>query len=750
MGLKYKIPVSALLLNCITTSSILCTAATGRPKTDKGQKRPVTVADAITMTQFEDPNYNVGRVGGPVAQFSPDGKQFVILVRKGDLQKDANKYSLLLFKTDEAFRSPVPEVLVSFSSTSNRPGIQLTKWVDNRTIAFLAENPGEVQQLYKVDSRTKRLTKLTNHATSVVSYVMTASGSRVFFLASQRPVRLFDRPTRRAGLVVSNQTLVDLITGESRLASDRYSDLFIKVRGAPGEVRIKTQDEIVSDSISLSPNGRYLLLKTAVTQIPEIWRNYQDAWLRLTTRADSSSQSRSFIFRYQVIDTKTGQAHALMDAPINRGHADIAWSPDSRSIVMSEIYLPLTGCPESERVLRQSQKFVAEVKIPSGVIVPITSQKLKLLRWDSRMDAVLFEPTEVELEKDLTRELIAYRRSANGWKSFAAAEWEARNQMIDVRLKEDLNTPPRVFVQDVRSGRSALLLDLNPQFKTLKFGDVEDIRFLATDGHSVKAGLYWPIDYIPGKKYPLVIQTHAWNPHKFLIDGPWPSAFAAQPLAGRGIFVLQLEEDLTRISTPAEAPEEMAAYEGGINYLERLGLIDPARVGIIGFSRTGFGVKYALTHSKYHFKAATIADGSDAGYFAYLSALTSIPIHVPDMEGVNGGAPFGDGLNSWLKSSPGFNLDKVTSAVREEAYGPLSLFFDWEWFAGLSRLRKPVELIFMPDAPHVLTKPWERMISQQGNVDWFCFWLKDEEESDASKKEQYVRWRRMRDAKNGN
>jgi hypothetical protein len=44
----------------------------------------------------------------------------------------------------------------------------------------------------------------------------------------------------------------------------------------------------------------------------------------------------------------------------------------------------------------------------------------------------------------------------------------------------------------------------------------------------------------------------------------------------------------------------------------------------------------------------------------------------------------------------------------------------------------------------MLQKPWDRMVSQQGNVDWFAFWLKGEEDPDASKSEQYARWRRLR------
>src|SRR4029077_4002316 len=141
------------------------------------------------------------------------------------------------------------------------------------------------------------------------------------------------------------------------------------------------------------------------------------------------------------------------------------------------------------------------------------------------------------------------------------------------------------------------------------------------------------------------------------------------------------------------------------------GLIDRSRVGIIGFSRTVYEVGYTLTHSNYKFSAATIADGIDGGYFQYLAFY---PI-LQDSELLNGGQPSGAGLSLWLKNSPTFNLDKVNAPVRIEAFGPGAVLEGWEWFAGLSRCHKPVDFIYLPDAQHLLVKPWERMVSQQGN-----------------------------------
>src|SRR5207253_2137263 len=86
-----------------------------------------------------------------------------------------------------------------------------------------------------------------------------------------------------------------------------------------------------------------------------------------------------------------------------------------------------------------------------------------------------------------------------------------------------------------------LLLDLNPQFNQLAFGTVKTVEW-QVDGITMIGGLYLPPDYVRGKRYPLVIQTHGYNPTAFSMDGipdEWTNGFAARPLASRGIIVLQ-------------------------------------------------------------------------------------------------------------------------------------------------------------------------------------------------------------------
>jgi len=174
------------------------------------------------------------------------------------------------------------------------------------------------------------------------------------------------------------------------------------------------------------------------------------------------------------------------------------------------------------------------------------------------------------------------------------------------------------------------------------------------------------------------------------------------------------------------------------------GLIDPDKVGIIGFSRTCYHVESALINDPKRFAAASITDGVDESYIQELLYFTvGAPYH--EGEAIYGGKPYGEGLRErWLQRAPGFQLDRIQTPLLIEAIDPHSILEEWEIYASLVAQGKPVDLIYFPDGHHILQKPLERMASQQGNVDWFRFWLKSEEDPDPARAEQYKRWRELR------
>jgi hypothetical protein len=101
-------------------------------------------------------------------------------------------------------------------------------------------------------------------------------------------------------------------------------------------------------------------------------------------------------------------------------------------------------------------------------------------------------------------------------------------------------------------------------------------------------------------------------------------------------------------------------------------------------------------------------------------------------------------MSLWLRNSPGFNLDKVSGAVRLEYYGTTAPLAAWQLFAGLSSVEKPVDFIWLPFGTHLLVKPWERYTSLQGTVDWFRFWLPGQENPSPEDKTQNQRWEKLR------
>jgi len=149
-----------------------------------------------------------------------------------------------------------------------------------------------------------------------------------------------------------------------------------------------------------------------------------------------------------------------------------------------------------------------------------------------------------------------------------------------------------------------------------------------------------------------------------------------------------------------------------------------------------------MTVGKPLFAAASVTDGVTFGYFEYVSA---VDVGVDrEADPINGGKPFGaEGLKAWLAHSPEFNLDKAQAPLLLLQPGASSVFADWEPYAALRYLKKPVDLILVQAGTHVMTNPSQRLASETTNVDWFRFWLQGYEDPNKEKTEQYGRWEKL-------
>jgi dipeptidyl aminopeptidase/acylaminoacyl peptidase len=716
--------------------------ADGQPR--QNHQRYPTEEDAIRMARIAgrgSMNSYAGALTEDFAYFSPDRKQFVIVVKKGNLERNTNDYSLLLFRASEAFKSPTPRVLASMSSSSNREAVTDVVWLsDNDSVLFLGENPGENAQLYSVSSSSGTLRRLTNHPTNLIEFSSDARGETVVYAAEKPAEPVLTDKSLREGVTVANEDMSDLLLGR-RLDENR--DLFVlntKSRSSrPLRLASELKGQLYGDYLdfSLSPDGRQLVVRLNLLEVPESWHEYREPLLARVLNRELPKGSLLWAFRYAVIDTASGKGRVLLDAPVSYHGSEVVWLEDVRSVILTGVFLPLEAARgDSERL---AKPCVVEIDLESLKYRKFSDEDLRFLEADHDRALLSFVTRQ---RASVAPEPRHFLRVESGWVVTNVHEVQA--PVLSVTAQQDLNNPPKVAVSESQTGRKAVLFDPNPQFAEIEFGKVEEIRFKGAMHKEVRAGLYFPAGYVPGRKYPLVVQTHGFDPKSFWIDGSFTTAFAAQALASRGFLVLQVPDVHDWDETPAEAPNMAETLERAVEYVDGLGCVDRDRLGIIGFSRTGLYVHYLLAHSRLHFGAAVVADGSDGGYSQYLQFLNAHQFTASDSELINGGMPFGSGLLLWLRSSPEFFVDKVKTPLMLQVSSPDILSSMWAPFVGLRRLRKPVELLYFPTGTHIMEKPWDRLASQGSAVDWFTFWLKGEEDDSSWKAARYRRWQELR------
>lgn len=233
--------------------------------------------------------------------------------------------------------------------------------------------------------------------------------------------------------------------------------------------------------------------------------------------------------------------------------------------------------------------------------------------------------------------------------------------------------------------------------------------------------------------------------------GPGISVYAAQAVAGRGIAVLQIQDKyVPGVSEGVnEARLYMGTFEAAVKYLSDMGIVDAKRVGLMGHSRMGWKVEYALSHSDFPYAAAIASDNMDAGYFQ-AGVMLWMPEYGADP---NGAPPFGEGLAIRMENSPAFNVEKIRTPlllISTTSTGGLTslIAHGWEMFSRLRYLNKPVEWFVIPDlehGSHTIQNPRQCLTAQERAVDWWDFWLNGREDPSPIKRTQYQNWRRLRE-----
>ncbi len=155
--------------------------------------------------------------------------------------------------------------------------------------------------------------------------------------------------------------------------------------------------------------------------------------------------------------------------------------------------------------------------------------------------------------------------------------------------------------------------DINP-LKDYKLGQTSIFTIKAGDSTDLYCRLIKPIDFDPAKKYPVIIYVYG-GPHEQLVKDSWLGGanLYLNWLAEKGYVVFTLDNHGSQnrgfafesIIHRQVGTVELSDQMKGVEYLKTLGFIDPARIGVDGWSYGGFmAVTMKLNHPEV-FKVAT-------------------------------------------------------------------------------------------------------------------------------------------------
>jgi dipeptidyl aminopeptidase/acylaminoacyl peptidase len=309
--------------------------------------------------------------------------------------------------------------------------------------------------------------------------------------------------------------------------------------------------------------------------------------------------------------------------------------------------------------------------------------------------------------------------------------------------------PPLLEAINLLDGAVRVLFDPNPELRALTQGRTTWHTWPTTSVYPGRGVFVLPDDYQPGSRYPAVITTYGCG-GGFLRGGSGdnvPEFLAAH----HGLVAICVDFTVRKMMADGNDVGHIFSTMCGIVSAliadqTKAGLIDSTRIGISGQS---FGANFAI-HCILHpgeFAAAAFRHGSSIERVRWdlFDTQASRRDAVNGIYAITGMPdPRNDPTGKW---------DAISVVRRARDINTPTLFDcdDTEYlttlpsWSALHEEGKPVEMIVFPKETHLLRQPVHRWANFEQQLDWFRFWLKHEEDPDPSKRDQYVRWNKLRE-----
>jgi dipeptidyl aminopeptidase/acylaminoacyl peptidase len=692
---RYPLPAVALAAALLSFPGPLAAQTVG-PETD-------VAADPALRRLAIDDQFDLRTVGAPVV--SPDGAWVAYTLGTEDAEEESSETRIWMTETSgEGDPLPMTRAGESVGSPAWSP--------DGRYLSFLASRgEGAKSQVWVLDRRGGEAWALTDVEQGVSDYAWSPDGARLVLVLRDPEVEdttwTSDRPEP---WVIDRLQFKRDRTGY--LTDDRRSHLYLFDVDSR-ELRPLTTGRWDEGGPVWSPDGTRIAFVSNRTDDPD--RNDDsDIWV-------VSSDATAPVEDPVRITTNPG------------ADGSPSWSPDGRFIAHTSVVEPeLIWYATRHLALSPSdgsgdtRLLTAELdrNVSSPEFTPDGSEI-----WFGVEDSAENHIAAFDLERGTVRRLTSGPLSVRGW--HRAPEGTAVARIARADLPGDLF---RLQAGDSAGGAPSpgsevalrrLTATNDSLLSLLDLGEVREERWESEGGIEIEGFVHLPPDYREGERYPLLLRLHggpvSQYAHSFNFD--------AHLFAANGYVVLSPNprgssgygQEFSAALWANWGDPDFADVMAGVDHLIDLGVADPDRMGVGGWSYGGILTNYVITRTD-RFEGA-ITGASEVLYIANYGHD-----HYQRQWEAELGLPWeGDNRENWERISPFNRVERVTTptlVMGGEKDWNVPIQNSEQLYQALRRRGVPTQLVVYPDQPHGLGPASYRRDRHRRYLEWYDRWVK--------------------------
>ena len=561
----------------LSSISLLLILALANSLAAQTARRPLKLDDMTRFRNVSDP------------QISPDGQWVAYTVSTVNTKDDKSNTHIWMVNIDGS-----NDRQITFSNESeNAP-----RWSpDGKYLSFTSSRPGKARgnQVWLLDRNGGEAMQLTELKGRLQGHEWSPDSKRLALLIADPDPDADPGPSPPPGATATPRVPKPIVIDRYRYKQDGQGYL-------------------------LKGRHTYIYLFDIVTKKLErltksTWDESSPAWSPDGTRIafmsnHSEDPDRDPAAQLYVVEAKSGSTEKqLTPSGTRAGRSRPEWSPDSKWIAYLEgeeakygaysmdhlALVPADGSSAPTRVK-------AAEDLDRGVSSPRFAPDGKSIRFLVTDDRSVY-PVRVNLsggaaERLLTPPLVISSWNFNGGKSVAISGGDTKASEIYVWEGKSL--------RQLTHQNDAVLAEV-------ELGATERVDFKSKDGTPVNGLLTYPVGYVKGTKVPLLLRIHggpnAQDQHSFSLERHMFAANGYAVLAvnyrgssGRG-------QKFSRSIFADWGNYEVQDLLAGVDHVVNMGVADPDRLGVGGWSYGGILTDYLIATDN-RFKAATSGAGT--------------------------------------------------------------------------------------------------------------------------------------------